>query len=244
MEKKTVFFTGANPAALAAAGALAADGWEVYVNASCDMPEGVRSVSVDTWDRSAVLRFMRSLTGLCAAVIVPQPPEKIKILECTDEKWAENRDKGAYSALVCTQAAGEVFYDNKTSGTILYLSTIHAEKPTGGSFLHSIEAGAEQMLCREAAGFYGRFGVKVHYLMLGPIEGTYDAFANERSGIYHGVEEQMPDGRPITPDDVVPLIRFLLSDGAWPLNGSDIRADKGFTLYFNSFREEAPAHHE
>jgi glucose 1-dehydrogenase len=59
----------------------------------------------------------------------------------------------AKTAFVCTQVVGRKMKE-KQAGKIIYVSSIHAEKPTGSSFAYSVSKGSVKMLSpRECSPF-------------------------------------------------------------------------------------------
>lgn len=125
----------------------------------------------------------------------------------------------------------------KQQGAIIYLNSIHAEKPVGKGMLFSMGCGAVQMLCREVNQDYGRQGVNCYFVQQGIGEGE-DECISDVSPIYCGVDLRYP-ARKIPPrDQLNGLLAFLLTDAAAPLSGSDLRADNGMTMYYNHRSKE------
>jgi len=148
-----------------------------------------------------------------------------------DGLWAEARDMFAAPMLEITQAAGEILSRNKR-GSIIYLNSIHAEKPVGGGFLYTMGCAAVQALCREAALIYGSFGVGCYNIMRGIVAGEAGYFASNYSPIHHNSELRFPQERLPPADSLNELCAFLLGGGAYILNGADLHADEGFALYY------------
>ncbi len=157
--------------------------------------------------------------------------KQVSIEDCTEEVYDHIMKTNAKSAFFLTQIiGGEMVKAGR--GKVIYIGSIHDEKPTGSAFVYSLSKGALKMLSHEAALELGRSGVDVHLVELGPISGDAERFESDLSGIYHDVEMKIPNKRLGTETDLADLVVFLSSDEARYLNGTDIRLDGGFTLYY------------
>ena len=204
-----------------AADFLAAEGYDVRT-----VPDGV-----PLWDEKAFTGFARTAASTLAGVIHPAPPLFLSpLLETTEDDFARARDEGPLSAWCVTKVFGSLFRE-KREGCLIYLNSIHAEKPVGHGFLFSIGCGAVQMLAREVNQDYGTAGVRSYFIQRGPSASDPDA-RTDLSDLYYGVDLRYPDRRMPAPGSLNPLLSFLLSPGAAPLAGSDLRADGGMVMYY------------
>jgi len=161
-------------------------------------------------------------------------------VEHGDEEWFRRvLNANAKSAFICTQAAGKQMA-GKNYGKIVYVSSIHAEKPTGSSFAYSASKGAVKMLAREAALKLGRHGVTVNTIEFGPVEGDNEVFKSEISSLYEDYEYKVPDAVLGTHEDLAELALFLSTDQSRYINGADIRMDGGFLMHYMDFRMKKP----
>ncbi|WP_237163160.1 SDR family oxidoreductase [Paenibacillus sp. BIHB 4019] len=145
----------------------------------------------------------------------------------------------AKSAFICTKIVGQHMAD-AGSGSIIYVSTIHAQKPTGSSFAYSASKGAVSMLAKEAALVLGRSGITVNTIELGPIEGDDKRFASELSSLYENYAYKVPNAALGSYDDLAQVALFLSSGEARYINGSDIRLDGGFLQHYMDFNMKRP----
>ncbi|TFE23465.1 SDR family NAD(P)-dependent oxidoreductase [Cohnella luojiensis] len=151
---------------------------------------------------------------------------------CDEETFLAVMNANAKSAFICTQAAGRQMRA-KQSGKIIYVTSIHAEKPTGSSFAYSASKGAVKMLAREAALILGRSGVNVNTIELGPLEEDAPPFPSRLTTIYDDYRYKVPDAVLGTYGDLAELALYLASDGARYVNGADIRLDGGFLMHYS-----------
>jgi len=158
---------------------------------------------------------------------------------CEEELFFEILHANAKSAFITSQAAGQLMVE-KSAGTIIFIGSIHAEKPTGSSFVYSAASGAVQMLSREASLALGRHGISVNHIQMGPVEGDNQLFHSEISNLYHDYEYKIPNAQLGTYDDLADLVLYLASDDARFVNGADIRLDGGFLGHYMDVRSKKP----
>nr|WP_202887727.1 SDR family oxidoreductase [Cohnella zeiphila] len=157
-----------------------------------------------------------------------------------EDVFREVMNANAKSAFVCAKEAGKQM-TAREAGKIIFVGSIHAEKPTGMSFAYSASKGAVKMLAREAAVTLGRHGIEVYSIELGPAEGDDDVFRSDLSGLYDSYRYKVPNAVLGTHEDLAELALFLASGEARYLNGTDIRMDGGFLLHYLDFKMKRPA---
>lgn len=157
--------------------------------------------------------------------------ERISIETCPPEFAQSVLDENVKSAFLCTQILGPLIGESG-GGSVVFVGSIHSEKPTGSAFLYSVSKGAVQMLCREAALELGRMNVRANVIAMGPIDGDGERFESALSDLYLDYPYKIPLGTLGTLDDLAKMVRFVASDDAKYLNGADIRLDGGFTLHY------------
>lgn len=153
--------------------------------------------------------------------------------------FADVMDWNAKTAFVCAKAVGKRMEAGR-KGSIVFVSSIHAEKPTGMSFAYSASKGAVKMLAREAAIVLGRQGVRVNSIEFGPVEGADSVFRSDISLLYDSYRYKVPDGVLGTYEDLAELVLYLATDEARYLNGADIRMDGGFLMHYMDFKMKKP----
>ena len=195
-------------------------------------PEGCR-----LWKEDEVRAFAVSCPEDLTGMIHPAPPAfQCGLEEATEEQAARARDEGPLAAWCVTKVFGEIFR-KKGGGTLIYLGSIHAEKPMGYGALFSAGCGAVQMLNREVNQDYGTSGVRSYYVQRGPMTGDPD-LRNDLTNFFCGTEKRYPERKIPEDDSLNPLLAFLLTPAAAPLAGSDLRADGGMSMYYGERQEE------
>ena len=192
--------------------------------------------NVCLWDEDSLAAFARPLAGTLAAVIHPAPPLSLCGFEEADEaRFAQAANEGAVAAWCVTKVFGGIFRE-KRGGVIIYLNSIHAEKPAGRGFLFSMGCSAVQMLSREANQDYGAEGVRTYFVQRGISPDDPDG-RSDVSPLYFGVDLKYPGRKMPERGSLNGLLAFLITPDAAPLAGSDLRADGGMTMYYGHRRK-------
>lgn len=162
---------------------------------------------------------------------------------CEEALFVEMMQANAKSAFFCTQAIGKRMAA-RGGGSVIFVSSIHSEKPTGASFAYSASQGAVKMLAHEAALFLGRHGIRVNVIEMGPVEGSDVCFRSDLSGLYDSYRYKVPSAKLGTLWDLAELAFFLSQNESSYLNGADIRLDGGFLMHYMDNRMLKPAEGE
>jgi len=157
--------------------------------------------------------------------------ESMSIQDSTDSSVLEVFDRNAKSAFMLTQAAGEVM-KNQKSGSIVYISSIHADKPTGSSFAYSMAKAAVGMLCKETAINLGSYGIRVNVIEMGPVDGDDEIFRSDLSRLYDHLHLKLYRQPAGTWDQAARLAVFLSDGNCTFINGQSITLDGGFLLNY------------
>ena len=190
--------------------------------------------SVCLWDEAALSNWAEPFADAIAAVIHPAPEPILGSVKAVSEAdWKRAADEGPMAAWCVTK----VFCERMKAGggSMIYLNSIHAEKPVGHGALFSMGCAAAQMLAKEAAQDYVEFGVRAFFIQKG-ITATDPDGRSPVSGVYCGVELRYPTRKLPEEGYLDELVAFLLTPGAAPLNGGDLMADGGMTQYYTHRR--------
>ncbi|NLG25243.1 MAG: SDR family oxidoreductase [Clostridiales bacterium] len=225
---------GRSAEAAALATHLAQNGYCVALNGA-DAP-GCERVDLDLTDLKGLEDYFAGCGALAGAVHFAPPPRPVPIEDADDRAIAGALRAGALSSLLLARAAGDAMAA-QGRGALIFVGDLHAEKPTGCAPLHAMNVAAMQMLSREAALDYGRRGLSSFFVMRGPAEGDAPMESGV-SNLREGAAIRHPDGALPPAGHLGGLIAFLLTDGARPLNGADLRADSGYAMYYGLQRRE------
>lgn len=153
------------------------------------------------------------------------------IEEISEEDFKTAVDRNAKSAFISTKIIAKAIAENG-GGAILYLSSLHDEKPTASAFTYSVGKGAVKMLSKEMALFFGRKGVRSNLIEMDYTKEQEELLDSMISPFNYDAGTKIPLRRLATPEDFAGLAWFLLSDEASFINGADIRVDGGHLLYY------------
>jgi NAD(P)-dependent dehydrogenase (short-subunit alcohol dehydrogenase family) len=229
------------PVARTAAAELVKQGYQVVLNdMGGNAVPGTEKVTLDLADFAVLDACFASFGGAFYAVIHPAPPPVQATIEtASDEQWQAAFMQGAQASMQLTRAAGK-HLTAMGRGKVIYLGTIHADKPMGNGFLHTMGQSATQMLCREATLDFGRSDVHCFYVQRGVIAEDMGN-KNDYSHLYYSPTTRYPKQCLPETSSYNELILFLLSSGSGPLSGTDLRADEGMTMYYgHAVDEEEP----
>lgn len=150
---------------------------------------------------------------------------------CQEDIFMDILNENTKSAFLCTQAVASEMIPQK-SGKILYISSVHDEKPTGSAFAYSVSKGAVKMLCSEAALDLGRYNIQVSLIEVGAVKGNDELYQSDLSYIYEDYTRKIPDGKYNAEADIAIFVKNLLEDENGCLNGESIRLDRGYVLHY------------
>jgi len=118
------------------------------------------------------------------------------------------------------------------SGSMVFLASLHDDKPNGIAPLTSMYMGALKNMSREAALFFGADGVRCNLIEPGAMGGEDALYRGGLSTFYEGYPFKIPGGYVGGAQDAAALAIFLLSGESKYLNGAEIRMDGGLLLHY------------
>ena len=197
----------------------------------------VRTVpkEVCLWDEAALSAWTAPVADEIAGVIHPAPEPILGSVEgVSEEDWTRAADEGPMAAWCVTKVFCDIMKANG-GGSMIYLNSIHAEKPVGHGALFSMGCAAAQMLSKEVTQDYAEFGVRSFFIQKGIMPTDPDG-RSPVSGVYCGVEMRYPTRKLPEEGYLDELVAFLMTPGAAALSGGDLMADGGMTQYYTHRR--------
>jgi len=140
-------------------------------------------------------------------------------------------NRNAKSAFLTTKVLAEDIAQNG-GGTVVYLSSLHDEKPTGVSVAYSAGRGAIKMLCREMTLFLGRKNVRCNLVEMDTTAETAEQLDSLIIPFNYDLSTKIALRRMTKPDDFAGTVSFLVSDDASQVNGAEIRVDGGHLFHY------------
>jgi NAD(P)-dependent dehydrogenase (short-subunit alcohol dehydrogenase family) len=148
---------------------------------------------------------------------------------CTTNDFEETFRENVKYAFFCTQVIGQVMAAQR-SGKIIYIGSIHDEKPSGSVFAYSMAKAALLNMANEAALQLGEHGIDVNLIEMGPV--AREVFQDGLTTFYDNYQYKIPSCKVGNYQDLANLVAFLASDASQYLNGAVIRMDGGLVLHF------------
>lgn len=179
--------------------------------------------------------------GLAAAYISEQFGRLDTLINCagvsptfdraedvSEDDWKHVLDVNLTGTFLCARAAARLMLAGN-GGSIVNVSSIHARVGMARLAAYSASKGGAEALTRTLALEWADRGIRVNSV-------TPGYFATEMTEGLRGHDRwretllgRIPLGRFGEPDDLVPAVLFLVSDGARYITGSSISVDGGWT---------------
>lgn len=229
-----------HPAAEAVAKKLEDNGIVVVRNYPAGLPEGLSEdkgfyYSYDTCSPKEMEQLLGSAAEKAGNVKYLIHSDnyiyRSSIEDISEEDFKTTVDRNAKSAFISTKVIANGIARNG-GGAILYLSSLHDEKPTASAFAYSVGRGAVKMLSKEMALYFGRKGVRSNLIEMDYTKEQEELLDSMISPFNYDAGTKIPLRRLAKPEDFAGLAWFLLSDEASFINGADIRVDGGHLLYY------------
>ena len=240
--EKTILVTGATKnTGWAIARRFAADGWNVAItsrdassaeNAAAKLKAEFPSVDVlglamdpaKVGDIRAAFASVAEKFGRLDAFVsnAANLGVGMSVLNSTEDDWDAVMNVNARAAFFGSQEAVKLM---KGGGSIVFISSCHANKAVPGRALYTASKAAIGGITRSLAVELGCLGIRVNAILAGAVRTdrweplTDDEIAARRARWPIGIES--------TPDDIAAAVAFLCSDGARTLTGAEIPVDSG-----------------
>ncbi|MDR1444967.1 MAG: SDR family oxidoreductase [Treponema sp.] len=244
LKDKVAFITdGASPAGQGIAARLAEEGARVAANVFPALsPAGLEPPPPAELMSSADPCSKAAIDGAVQAVL--EKYGRIDILvfnnneiipaaleDCDDETFDRIMAVNVKSAYLYAAAAG-VSMKERRSGSFVFVSSIHDEKPCGACFAYSMAKGCLKNLAREMVLDMGKFNIRTNVIEMGPVEAEWERFYSDLSPLYEHAGERINGPRMGTIRDIAEAVLYFAADDSGFANGSELRLDGGFLLTY------------
>jgi NAD(P)-dependent dehydrogenase (short-subunit alcohol dehydrogenase family) len=155
-----------------------------------------------------------------------------KFEDIDHDSWRKNVDMQMNSYFVCSQEVLKAMSPRK-SGSIVNIASIYGVvgndftlyEEYGGTSpaAYSAIKGGIINFTRYLASYFGKSGIRINCVSPGGI------FDEQHPSFVSRYEKKVPMGRLGHPDDIAPLVSFLLSDESKYITGQNIMVDGGWT---------------
>lgn len=149
--------------------------------------------------------------------------------ECKESNYDAIMDTNVKGSFFCAQRALEGMKE-KGWGRLINISSVHELKATGFCSVYGISKGAMQLLMRELALEYSRYGVTVNNIAPGAIRTDINRQVLSDPAYEAKVMARIPAGFIGVPEDVAHLVTFVASEEARYITGATLFIDGGLSL--------------
>lgn len=147
----------------------------------------------------------------------------------SEEIFDQMLDTNLKGAFFCAKRALRTMKE-KAWGRIVNISSVHETRPTGNRSPYSISKAGMEMMTREHAFEFARYGITVNTVIPGAIRTDMNKGVLEDPNYEQKVVALIPARWIGNPEDVAPIVRFLVSEEAKYITGAAITVDGGLML--------------
>lgn len=215
---------------------LAGRGWTVAGLDRTDAPApgAALTLTADVRDAAevsaAVERVAGELGGLhavagCAGVF---RNDLTPLHELTDETWSLHLDVNVTGAFHVVRAA--LPHLLAVRGAVALVASVAGRYPQPGGAAYAVSKAGVASLARAIALEYGPRGVRANAVSPGYMDTPMAAPLMSRPHLREAIEHELPLRYAAAPEEIAPVIAFLLSDEGRYVTGEEVTVDGGGAL--------------
>jgi NAD(P)-dependent dehydrogenase (short-subunit alcohol dehydrogenase family) len=139
------------------------------------------------------------------------------------------------ATILGARAAIQAFLSTGTPGSVVNVTSIHAQHPFAGHPIYAASKGAVESLTRQLCVEYAEAGIRCNAVAPGAVDTrmTLDPTSNEAAAARQraAAAALSPAGRVSAPEEIAHAIAFLLSPEARSINGHVLAVDNGMAAH-------------
>ena len=187
-------------------------------------------VCCDVSDHASVQQAKSQLVqrGVQVSILVNNAGNQNRkaLVEMTPDEWQQLMNVHVNGAFNCTQ----VFLPNMVSqgfGRVVMMSSVSGQATMPLIAAYSTAKAATASMARSIAVEYGPHGITANAIAPGFVKTDFTVGLQQREGFDTYLQQSVPAGRWALPEDVAPVVLFLVSPAGGFVNGQVIAIDGG-----------------
>lgn len=187
---------------------------------------------LDAADVAGTERLFAGIDDLTGVVANAAIYRGASFLDLEPDEFSDMLSVNLTGSLIFAQAAARRLVSTQTPGSIVLISSWAQDVPDYGSTSYCVSKSGLRMMARVMALELGQYGIRVNTMSPGIVDaGMAQRQIRTDAAYAERARRTVPLNRFQSAEDVAQATRFLLSDDASYITGTDLRADGGASLF-------------
>ncbi len=185
----------------------------------------------DVADHAALRAFIEEAADALGGLEIFVPNVSAGASLTGEQAWRANFEVDVLHSVLGTEAALP-HMARAGGGAVVFVNTVAAVEALFAPHSYGALKAALLSYGKQLAAAVGQHGIRVNMVSPGPVHfpnGSWDRIRTENPAFFREVEQRIPLGRMIQPEEVARAVVFLASPAAAMITGTNLVIDGGFT---------------